>query len=88
MPRLASMIAVLLMANATPLFAQVAPNAAGTAAPPARRVLTAEEKLCRNDVARLCRQAAGDDMVVLSCLKDHRDRLSHGCRSVLVTHGQ
>ena len=44
---------------------------------------------CARDVARFCRAHINDgDMVILSCLKQNRGRLSKGCLQVLISHGQ
>ena len=44
---------------------------------------------CARDVSRFCRARMGDgDQVVLSCLKEHRARLSKACDRVLTEHGQ
>jgi hypothetical protein len=44
---------------------------------------------CARDVSRFCRARMGDgDQVVLSCLKEHRTRLSKPCDKMLADHGQ
>jgi len=44
---------------------------------------------CARDVSRFCRAVMNDgDMVVLSCLKQHRARLSRACDKVLTENGQ
>jgi hypothetical protein len=44
---------------------------------------------CARDVSRLCRTVMNQgDMVVLSCLKQHRGRLSRACDRVLTENGQ
>ena len=44
---------------------------------------------CARDVTRFCRAHMNDgDMVVLSCLKQHRARLSRACDKVLTDNGQ
>jgi Cysteine rich repeat len=48
-----------------------------------------EHDACARDVARLCRaQMNAGDQVVLSCLQQHRQRLSRACEKVLTEHGQ
>ncbi len=47
----------------------------------------AEERACNGDAHRFCREALGDDFRVSSCLQDHRERLSRGCRTMLEGHG-
>jgi len=44
---------------------------------------------CARDVARHCRAVMNDgDDAVLSCLKQHRARLSKACDKVLTDNGQ
>lgn len=44
---------------------------------------------CARDVSRYCRAQMNDgDMVILSCLKQNRARLSKTCEKVLTDHGQ
>ena len=48
-----------------------------------------EAKACTRDVQRFCRKLMDQgDFTVLACLKENRPKLSPGCRSVLVSHGQ
>lgn len=44
---------------------------------------------CARDVSRLCRSVMNDgDQAVLTCLKQHRARVSKACDKVLTEHGQ
>jgi hypothetical protein len=44
---------------------------------------------CARDVSRHCRAVINDgDNAVLSCLKQHRGRLSRACDKVLTENGQ
>lgn len=47
----------------------------------------AEERACSGDAHRFCKDAIGDDFRVGSCLQEHRERLSHACRTILEGHG-
>jgi hypothetical protein len=48
-----------------------------------------EHDACARDVTRFCRAHMNEgDQVVLSCLQQHRARLSRACDKVLVEHGQ
>ena len=48
-----------------------------------------EQKACTRDVQRHCRPVIDQgDLVVLSCLKDHRAKISRACDAVLKNHGQ
>jgi len=48
---------------------------------------TEEERACRGDAHRFCREDIPDQFRVASCLQEHRERLSRACRSVLEGHG-
>jgi hypothetical protein len=43
----------------------------------------AEEKACRGDAHRFCKDVLGDEFQVASCLQEHRAHVSHACRTVL-----
>lgn len=44
---------------------------------------------CARDVTRFCRSVMNNgDQAVLTCLKEHRPRLSKACDKVLTDHGQ
>jgi hypothetical protein len=44
---------------------------------------------CAHDVTRFCRGHMNDgDSAVLTCLKQHRNRLSRACDKVLTDNGQ
>jgi hypothetical protein len=44
---------------------------------------------CARDVSRLCRAVMSEgDTAVLTCLKQHRARLSRACERVLAENGQ
>jgi hypothetical protein len=46
----------------------------------------AEERACRGDAHRLCKNVLSDEFQVASCLQENRHRVSHGCRTVLESH--
>ncbi len=48
---------------------------------------SAEERACRGDAHRFCRNEIPDQFRVASCLQIHRDHISRACRSVLEGHG-
>ena len=48
-----------------------------------------EQKACTRDVQKLCRSVMDQgDLVILSCLKENRPKISKACNDVLVSHGQ
>jgi hypothetical protein len=48
-----------------------------------------EQKACARDVQRFCRPLMDKgDLVILSCLKENRPKLTKACADVLINHGQ
>lgn len=47
-----------------------------------------EQNACYHDAAKFCSDAFPDNFKVLACLKEHRKRLTKGCRQVLIDNGQ
>lgn len=48
-----------------------------------------EQKACSKDVSRYCRSVMNEsDLVILSCLQQHRPKISKACNAVLASHGQ
>ena len=48
-----------------------------------------EQKACTRDVQKFCRTLMDQgDLVILSCLKENRAKLSKPCADVLISHGQ
>ena len=48
-----------------------------------------EQKACQSDARRHCRAVLEQgDMAVLTCLQQHRNKLTRGCKEVLTRHGQ
>jgi hypothetical protein len=48
---------------------------------------TAEDRACRGDARRFCREEIPDQFRVASCLQMHRDSISRACRSALASRG-
>ena len=47
-----------------------------------------EQKACAHDVQKFCRSVMNDnDLVVLDCLKQARDKLTNACDLVLTNNG-
>jgi hypothetical protein len=71
-------LSVLTMTGSTAAFAQA--QHGGT---------DEEQKACSRDVTRFCRKLMDQgDLVILSCLKENRSKLTPACNQVLVNHGQ
>jgi len=84
------LITAVLTTVASPAFAQRQQQ--GQACPPRQAQGTPEdERACRTDATRLCRQvllACGDEMAMLACFQQNRARLSRSCNAVLQKYGQ
>ena len=53
------------------------------------RGTTDDQQACRGDARRHCKDVLSQgDMVVLGCLREHRSKISQGCRDVLTKYGQ
>lgn len=73
-------LTVLTAAASTGALAQQNQGRSGT---------EAEQKACTRDVQKLCRSVMDQgDLVILSCLKENRPKLSKPCNDVLISHGQ
>ena len=69
------------------LFASAATGALAQASN--RSVTAQEQKACAKDVSRYCRTVMNEaDLVILSCLQQHRAKISKACDAVLASHGQ
>lgn len=73
-------IPLVLAALLTPLSTPLLPAAMAAGTPE-------EQAACRPDVRRFCPRAGQDEMVVLGCLQQNREKLTKACRKVLESHG-
>jgi hypothetical protein len=48
---------------------------------------TPEDRACRGDARRLCKDDIPDQFKVGSCLQANKDRLSRTCKTMLEGHG-
>ncbi len=71
-----SLLAVLLVAAGPALAQSTLPHT------------PAEEKACRGDAHRFCKDVLSDEFQVASCLQEHRNRVSHACRMALQGHAR
>jgi hypothetical protein len=65
-------LAVVLAAGSGAASAQSGPPHSAT-----------EERACSGDAHRLCKNVLQDEFQVASCLQEHRDHVSRGCRAVM-----
>ncbi|MGE0750116.1 MAG: hypothetical protein AB7K64_05955 [Variibacter sp.] len=80
-----SLVMGLLVGAAVPAFAQ------GRYPPPANnsgRGTADDEKACRHDAVKYCKQVLGDDFAVLNCFQQNRRRIRPACDAVLRKYGQ
>jgi Cysteine rich repeat len=77
-------VAFTLLASAAPTFAQSHPTGS-----PSLSGTEQENAACRRDTRKLCRHIKADagNGAFLSCLQEHRAKLSKACRQVLESHG-
>jgi hypothetical protein len=47
-----------------------------------------DQRACRPDAQRLCKEVIGDDDAVLRCFQANRPKLSQACAAVLVKYGK
>ena len=91
MARSLVLLAMLIVSWATPSQAQLP----GSTNPPiplppflTPRGTPEDQRNCREDAVKLCKEVAGDDDAVLRCFQTNRVRLSPGCRGVLEKYGK
>ena len=48
---------------------------------------TPEDRACRGDARRFCKDDIPDQFKVGSCLQAHQDKLTRACKTVLEGHG-
>ena len=92
MARSIILLALLLASAATPSFAQQQPPQEQTRIPLppflTPRGTPEDQRACRPDAQRLCKDVIGDDDAVLRCFQAHRPKLSQACAAVLVKYGK
>lgn len=90
MSRKVALLVAVLVACATPSFAQP-PLPFPPLLPlplPMPQGTPEERAACAPDVQKYCEAALPDTMRVLACLQSNRSRISNACNRVLVSHGQ
>ena len=88
MARSLLLLAILMLSSITPSVAQ-------NSNPPfplppflTPRGTPEDQRNCREDAVKLCKEVAGNDDEVLRCFQANRVRLSAGCRGVLEKYGK
>jgi hypothetical protein len=91
MSRKVTLLVAVLVACATPSFAQPPLPFPPLPLPlplPMPQGTPEERAACAPDVQKYCEPALPDTMRVLACLQSNRSRISTACNRVLVSHGQ
>ena len=69
------------------LFAILLMSGAALAETQSSQENTPEDRACRGDARRFCKDDIPDQFKVGSCLQAHKDRLTRSCKTVLDGHG-
>jgi hypothetical protein len=75
------------MSVAVAIFLVLGASAAASKDHNITKVSTADKVACMPDALKLCRDAVPNVNRVLACFGKNRDKLSEGCRAVLVSYG-
>jgi hypothetical protein len=86
MARSIFLLAILMASTATPSLAQQQSFPLPPFLTP--RGTPEDQRACRPDAARLCKEVIGDDDAVLRCFQANRPKLSQACEAVLVKYGK
>jgi hypothetical protein len=88
MARSLLLLAILMVSSITPSLAQN--ENPPFPLPPflTPRGTPEDQRNCRPDAAKLCKEVAGDDDAVLRCFQANRAKLSPACRGVLDKYGK
>ena len=80
------LLALLMAASAAPAQAQNAPMPLPPFLTP--RGTPEDQRACRPDAVRLCKEVIDNDDQVLRCFQTRRQLLSPACEAVLVKYGR
>ena len=86
MARSLFLLAILMASTATPIQAQQQSFPLPPFLTP--RGTPEDQRACRPDAVRLCKEVMGDDDAVLRCFQANRPQLSSPCAAVLVKYGR
>ena len=86
MARSIFLLALVFASAATPSLAQNPPIPLPPFLTP--RGTPEDQRACRPDAQRLCKEVIGDDDAVLRCFQANRPKLSAACAAVLVKYGK
>lgn len=86
MARSLVLLAILMAASAIPARAQNPPIPLPPFLTP--RGTAEDQRACRPDAIRLCKDVADNDDAVLRCFQARRQLLSPACNAVLVKYGR
>jgi hypothetical protein len=86
MARSLFLLAILMASSATPIQAQQQSFPLPPFLTP--RGTPEDQRACRPDAVRLCKDLMGNDDAVLRCFQANRRALSPACEAVLVKYGR
>jgi hypothetical protein len=86
MARSIFLLALVIASTTTPSLAQNPPIPLPPFLTP--RGTPEDQRACRPDAQRLCKEVIGNDDAVLRCFQANRPRLSPACEAVLVKYGK
>ena len=86
MARSIFLLALVIASTATPSLAQNPPIPLPPFLTP--RGTPEDQRACRPDAQRLCKEVIGNDDAVLRCFQANRPKLSAPCEAVLVKYGK
>jgi len=93
MARSLLLLAVLMASTVVPSLAQQEPQPQQQQSFPLPPFLTPrgtpeDQRACRPDAQKFCKDVIGDDDAVLRCFQANRPRLSPACAAVLIKYGK
>jgi hypothetical protein len=78
---------LIMTRSVTLIVAVVLMSSAALAQTPYPQENTPEDRACRGDVRRFCKNDIPDQFKVGSCLQMNKDKLSRVCKTMLESHG-
>jgi hypothetical protein len=89
MARSLLLLAILMVSSITPSVAQQNQNPPFPLPPfLTPRGTPEDQRNCRPDAVKFCKEVAGDDDAVLRCFQANRTKLSQACQGVLEKYGK
>jgi hypothetical protein len=77
----------IMVRSVSLFFAVLLMSSAAFAQTPYPQQDTPEDRACRGDARRFCKDDIPDQFKVGSCLQEHKDRLTRACKNAVEGHG-